>query len=149
MANKLEPKIEGTSGACNVCKMNVTWVKKTWQGKDSLTLRNSSDQNAHNVKDGNGGWTCSTGSTGVDGFGQSVASKAIENQVVWEGMEKLTADQKQLSDGLRVTRSIAYDFTKECHPSLSENSNSFGQINNANMTHLLDLMKIKAIKDSK
>ena len=38
MANKLEPKIEGTSGACNVCKMNVTWVKKTWQGKDSLMV---------------------------------------------------------------------------------------------------------------
>ena len=149
MVTKLEP--QEAKGSCKVCGLEVMWVTKSYGGKfpDKKTLRNASDQEAHNVKDGQGGWTCSTGSTGIDGFGQSVASKAIENQVVWEGMEKLTADQKQLSDGLRVTRSIAYDFTKECHPSLSENSNSFGQINNANMTHLLDLMKIKAIKDSK
>tara|TARA_R110000822_G_scaffold164589_2_gene305199 strand:- start:331 stop:774 length:444 start_codon:yes stop_codon:yes gene_type:complete len=147
MVAKLEPKTVGTSGACTVCGSNVIWVEKTWQGKASLTLRNSSDQKAHNVKSGDS-WICSTGNE-FSGNTQSVASKATENTVVWESMGKLTPDQKQLKDGLSALRSIAYDFTKECHPELSENSNSFGQINNANMTHLLALMSIKAIKDSK
>ena len=152
MVTKLEP--QEVKGACKVCGLEVMWVTKSYGGKfpDKKTLRNASDQEAHNVKDGQGGWTCSDGSGSSSGFAQtyqSVASKVTENKVVWESMGKLTADQKQLKDGLSALRSIAYDFTKECHPELSENSNSFGQINNANMTHLLALMSIKAIKDSK
>ena len=50
MANKLEPKAEGTTGACNVCGTNVIWVSKSWQGKTTLTLRNVSGQQAHNKK---------------------------------------------------------------------------------------------------
>ena len=72
MVTKLEPKTEGTSGACNVCGTQVVWVAKTWQGKTSLTLRNVSGQQAHSKQDGvdsNGKtrWVCNTG-LGTDGF---------------------------------------------------------------------------------
>jgi len=66
MVTKLEPKLEGTSGACNICGTQVVWVAKTWQGKTSLTLRNVSGQQAHNKKDGSN-WVCNTG-LGIDGF---------------------------------------------------------------------------------
>tara|TARA_R110000772_G_scaffold262954_1_gene382430 strand:- start:3509 stop:3937 length:429 start_codon:yes stop_codon:yes gene_type:complete len=142
MVTKLEPKTEGTSGACSVCGSNVIWVEKSWQGKTSLTLRNSSDQKAHNVKSGDS-WVCSTGYT------QSVASKAIENKVVWNEVGELSEDEQQLVGGLERVRDVAKGVTSRHHPELSDNSTTFGQINNANMGHLLALMKIKAIKDSK
>lgn len=142
MVTKLEPKTEGTSGACSVCGSNVIWVEKSWQGKTSLTLRNSSDQKAHNVKSGDS-WICSTGYT------QSVASKAIENKVVWNEVGELSEDEQQLVGGLERVRDVAKGVTSRHHPELSDNSTTFGQINNANMGHLLALMKIKAIKDSK
>ena len=141
MVTKLEPKTEGTSGACSVCGSNVIWVEKSWQGKTSLTLRNSSDQKAHNVKSGDS-WVCSTGYT------QSVASKAIENKVVWNEVGELSEDEQQLVGGLERVRDVAKGVTSRHHPELSDNSTTFGQINNANMGHLLALMKIKAIKDS-
>ena len=142
MVTKLEPKTEGNSGACSVCGSNVIWVEKSWQGKTSLTLRNSSDQKAHNVKSGDS-WICSTGYT------QSVASKAIENKVVWNEVGELSEDEQQLVGGLERVRDVAKGVTSRHHPELSDNSTIFGQINNANMGHLLALMKIKAIKDSK
>ena len=142
MVTKLEPKTEGISGACSVCGSNVIWVEKSWQGKTSLTLRNSSDQKAHNVKSGDS-WICSTGYT------QSVASKAIENKVVWNEVGELSEDEQQLVGGLERVRDVAKGVTSRHHPELSDNSTTFGQINNANMGHLLALMKIKAIKDSK
>jgi len=142
MVTKLEPKTEGNSGACSVCGSNVIWVEKSWQGKTSLTLRNSSDQKAHNVKSGDS-WVCSTGYT------QSVASKAIENKVVWNEVGELSEDEQQLVGGLERVRDVAKGVTSRHHPELSDNSTTFGQINNANMGHLLALMKIKAIKDSK
>jgi len=142
MVTKLEPKTEGNSGACSVCGSNVIWVEKSWQGKTSLTLRNSSDQKAHNVKSGDS-WICSTGYT------QSVASKAIENKVVWNEVGELSEDEQQLVGGLERVRDVAKGVTSRHHPELSDNSTTFGQINNANMGHLLALMKIKAIKDSK
>jgi len=142
MVTKLEPKTEGISGACSVCGSNVIWVEKSWQGKTSLTLRNSSDQKAHNVKSGDS-WVCSTGYT------QSVASKAIENKVVWNEVGELSEDEQQLVGGLERVRDVAKGVTSRHHPELSDNSTTFGQINNANMGHLLALMKIKAIKDSK
>ena len=142
MVTKLEPKTVGNSGACTVCGSNVIWVEKSWQGKTSLTLRNSSDQKAHNVKSGDS-WVCSTGYT------QSVASKAIENKVVWNEVGELSEDEQQLVGGLERVRDVAKGVTSRHHPELSDNSTTFGQINNANMGHLLALMKIKAIKDSK
>ena len=146
MVTKLEPKTEGTSGACSVCGSNVTWVEKSWQGKTSLTLRNSSDQKAHNVKSGDS-WICSTGNN-FAGYTQSVASKAIENKVVWNEVGELSEDEQQLVGGLERVRDVAKGVTSRHHPELSDNSTTFGQINNANMGHLLALMKIKAIKDS-
>tara|TARA_B110000495_G_scaffold183811_1_gene180381 strand:+ start:232 stop:681 length:450 start_codon:yes stop_codon:yes gene_type:complete len=145
MVTKLEPKTEGNSGACIVCGSNVIWVEKSWQGKTSLTLRNSSDQKAHNVKDSQGGWTCSTG---VSATNQSVASKAIESKVVWSDPGELSEDEQALYDGLVRVEELAYKRVKEQQPDLSENSNIFGQIVNAKSNQLIGLLEIKAIKDS-
>ena len=72
MANKLEPKAEGTTGACNVCGTQVIWVSKTWKDKTELKLRNASGLQAHSKQNGvdsNGKtrWVCNTG-LGIDAF---------------------------------------------------------------------------------
>jgi hypothetical protein len=91
MANKLEPKTEGTTGACNVCGTNVIWVSKSWQGKTTLTLRNVSGQQAHNKKDGSN-WVCNTG-LGLDGFDTPVSKEPFvpklitkKQQALWIGI---------------------------------------------------------------
>ena len=88
MANKLEPKTEGTTGACNVCGTQVIWVSKTWKDKTSLTLRNVSGQTAHNKKDGSN-WVCNTG-LGLDGFDKPTQPKEpYEYKVLLETEQEL------------------------------------------------------------
>jgi len=92
MANKLEPKTEGTSGACNICGTQVIWVAKIWKNEKSLTLRNVSGQQAHNKKDGSN-WVCNTG-LGLDGFDTPTQPKepfvpklvSEEQQALWIGI---------------------------------------------------------------
>ena len=56
---------------------------------------------------------------------------------------------KQLIAGLNGMRALAYQNAKELHSDMNVNSNTFGQIVNANMTHLIQLAKVKAIKEIK
>jgi len=143
MVTKLDPNTE--KGNCLVCGVEVMWVTKSYGGKfpDKKTLRNVSDQQAHNVKDGQGGWTCSTGSS------KTVAQLLTENNVSWTDPGELTEDEEILLSGLKRMRALAYKDVKDVHPDLNENSNTFGQIVNAGITHLTQLAKVKAIKEIK
>jgi hypothetical protein len=44
-------------------------------------------------------------------------------------------------------RLLSYKDAKEVHPDLDENSNTFGTIVNAGITHLINLAQVKATKD--
>lgn len=79
---------------------------------------------------------------------QSTEQRVLDTKVVWEKLDEKSEDQLQLVAGLREVRSLAYEFTKENHPELSENTNLFGTIVNANITHLIGLAQIKATKES-
>ena len=58
-----------------------------------------------------------------------------------------TPDQQNLMDAEEIYCKMAYDIVKTMHPSLDENSNLFGQMVNAKESHLVQLAKIKAIRD--
>ena len=62
--------------------------------------------------------------------------------------EEKTSDMKQLVLGLKLMQGLAYEYVKELHPDMPENTNTFGQIVNANISHLINLAKVKAIKES-
>jgi len=130
---KNPPKEIGNSGKCFRCNKPI-YCKEGYQGKP--TWKNN-DGSSHYNKEGE----CND-STSFETTTQK------ETSVVWEKLDEKSSDQTQLVEGLRELRALAYDFTKETHPELSENSPIFGQINNANMTHLLSLMQIKATKES-
>ena len=134
------PKEKGNSGQCFKCNGNIYCREKEYNGTVSLQWQNQEGE-AHYNKDGG----CKSQSSSEP---QSIAQKVQETKVVWEKLEKPTEDQQQLVAGLREVRSLAYDFTKEGHPELSENTNLFGQIVNANISHLLALAQIKATKES-
>ena len=71
-----------------------------------------------------------------------------DTKVVWGKLDEVSEDQAILREGLRQLRLVAYEFTKENHPELSDNSNLFGQIVNANISHLIGLAQIKATKEA-
>ncbi len=131
------PKELGNSGKCFRCNKPI-YCKEGYEGKP--TWKNN-DGSSHYNKDGD----CAD-STKFET--QSVAQKVQETKVVWEKLDETSEDQQQLVSGLREVRSLAYTFTKENHPELSENTNLFGQIVNANISHLLALAQIKATKES-
>ena len=135
------PKEKGNSGKCFKCNNPIYCREKEYNGQVSLQWQNQ-EGGAHYNKDG----TCKDQLN--PGAPQSIAQKVTETKVVWEKLEEPSEDQKQLVAGLREVRSLAYDFTKEGHPELSENTNLFGQIVNANISHLLALAQIKATKES-
>ena len=58
-----------------------------------------------------------------------------------------TPDQQNLMDAEEIYCKMAYDIVKTMHPTLDENSNLFGQMVNAKESHLVQLAKIKAIRD--
>ena len=141
---------EGTILPCKKCGRKVKWVTKTYGGKynPSTTVRNADDENAHNVKVGDKNWVCST----VTGFAEntrSVVQQATETKVVWENPGEFTDDEQLLLSGLKRMRVLAYKDAKDVHPDMNENSNTFGQIVNAGITHLTQLAKVKAIKEIK
>lgn len=58
-----------------------------------------------------------------------------------------TPDQQNLMDAEEIYCKMAYDIVKTMHPTLDENSNLFGQMVNAKESHLVQLAKIKAIRE--
>ena len=133
-------KIPGNSGRCFKCNEPMYCREIEYQGEKKPQWQQK-EGGSHYDKDG-----------GCKGVGtQSAASTpapVVESKVVWEKLDEKSADQDQLVMGLREVRSLAYEFTKEGHPELSENTNLFGQIVNANISHLLALAQIKATKES-
>tara|TARA_R110000823_G_C15570971_1_gene461791 strand:+ start:55 stop:489 length:435 start_codon:yes stop_codon:yes gene_type:complete len=138
------PKIKGTVGKCFKCETEIHCNEKEYNGMVSLQWQGI-DGTAHYKKVGEN-FVCKTGSA-VSSNVQSVASKIVENNVNWIPLGKTTKDMDLLVVGLETMTALAYSFSKKMHPDLSENSNLFGQIVNANRSALLELAHIKAIKD--
>lgn len=66
-------------------------------------------------------------------------------KTVWANAE-LDEKGEEILEGLKAFKNIAYHLAKEEHPEMSDQDNLFGQIVNANTTHLVQLALIKAIK---
>ena len=77
----------------------------------------------------------------------TIVSGQSESKPVWEAPEDISQSQQELSDGLKQMRYVAYVFTKECHPDMPDSSNLFGTIVNANISHLIGMATIKALKE--
>ena len=72
----------------------------------------------------------------------------VNEKTIWPtAPAQYTPDQQNLMDAEEIYCKMAYDIVKTMHPSLDENSNLFGQMVNAKESHLVQLAKIKAIRD--
>ena len=145
---KNPPKIKGSSGPCWKCGTVITYNEKEYNGTISLQWQGA-DNTAHYKKVGED-FVCKTGSAPQAGS-PSIAQQLMNGVVNWTEIseEDMSEDMKQLLAGLKGMRSLAYQDAKELHPEMSENSNTFGQIVNAGITHLIQLAKVKAIKEIK
>jgi hypothetical protein len=147
---KNPPKTEGSTGPCWKCGQQMVCVKTgNYQGEDKFQWQNL-DGSGHYKKIGAGDkdFACSTGSK----FNPpSVAQQLTTHKVNWLVIEEeeQSEDMKQLLAGLKGMRALAYQDAKELHPDMDDNSNVFGQIVNAGITHLIQLAKVKAIKEIK
>jgi hypothetical protein len=139
-------KIKGSQGPCFKCGSIMFCNEKEYQGLVSLQWQ---DQNgkAHYTRDGN----CASESIPTINNMPSVARQVTTAKVNWNPMSEddKSDDMKELVIGLKTMRSLAYGDAKDIHPELDENSNTFGQIVNAGITHLIELAKVKAIKEKK
>ena len=146
---KNPPKEKGSSGPCWKCGTVMTYNEKEYNGQIQLQWQNA-DGSAHYKKIGPGDkdFACSSGTK----FNTpSVAQQLTMNKVSWTVIseEEQSEDMKQLLAGLKGMRALAYQDAKELHPDMDENSNVFGQIVNAGITHLIQLAKVKAKKKIK
>jgi hypothetical protein len=79
----------------------------------------------------------------IKGGKQTTISQSIKT--VWSDAE-LDEKGEELLEGLKAFKNVAYRLAKEEHPELDDQTNLFGQIVNANTSHLVQLALIKAIK---
>ena len=116
-------------------------IQKIWQGADNT---------AHYKKVGEKDFVCKTSFT-PQASTPSIAQQLTENNVNWNPISEddKSDDMRELVLGLKTMRSLAYGDAKDMHPDMNENSNTFGQIVNAGITHLIELAKVKAIKEKK
>lgn len=112
---------------CNRCQAEITWKTPYTKGDTPL----NPDMSKH------------------------ICQKATPQQITtnfesvkWEILAKdeFTADMEELMLGLKTMRSLAYQDAKDVHPDMAENSNTFGQIVNAGISHLINLAKVKALR---
>lgn len=110
---------------CNRCQAEITWKTPYVKGDTPL----NPDMTKH---------ICKTVAQQITNF----------ESVKWEilAKEEFTADMEELMLGLKTMRSLAYQDAKDVHPDMSENSNTFGQIVNAGISHLINLAKVKALR---
>ena len=136
---KNPPKEKGNSGPCFKCGATMVCREKEYNGTISLQWQ-AQDGTSHYDKEGG----CKVGQ-----IPKSVAQVVTELKVAWKELseDEKSDDMKQLVLGLKSMRSLAYEDTKELHPGMSENSNSFGQIVYATTHNLIELAKVKAIKE--
>ena len=75
-------------------------------------------------------------------------NQTLFDNVKWSRVpeDEKTDDMRELVMGLKVMRNLAYEDAKDIHPDMPENSNTFGQIVNAGISHLINLAKVKAMK---
>jgi len=146
-------KVLGAVETCPTCKSEMFCNETEYQGTKKLQWQNKEGKShylAATFIDGKKQFPCRdvvmTIPSKIDGFSNS--PQPTTSKVIWEKPEKVSKDQKLLVDGLRQMRALAYDFTKEGHPELSENTNLFGTIVNANITHLIGMAQILATKEN-
>lgn len=113
---------------CNRCQAEITWKTPYTKGDTPL----NPDGTKHICQKQN----------------QSQQITTNFESVKWDilPMEDQTDDMKELVLGLKTMRSLAYQDAKDVHPDMPENSNTFGQIVNAGVSHLINLAKVKAMK---
>ena len=136
MGKNPEKKL-GVTGNCYKCNGLMT-CGEGFEGKP--TWKNS-DGKSHYNKDG----TCRNG-TPVE---TSAPAQTTTTKVNWPTLEEKSGDMEELVLGLKSMRALAFEDAKETHPDLDDNGNIFGQIVNAGITHLIQLAKVKAIKEVK
>ena len=75
-------------------------------------------------------------------------NQSLFDTVKWDKIaeDEKTSDMLELVIGLKTMRALAYQDAKDVHPDMPENSNTFGQIVNAGISHLINLAKVKALK---
>ena len=112
---------------CNRCQAEITWKTPYTKGDTPL----NPDMTKH---------ICQKATT------QQITTNL--ESVKWEilAKEEFTADMEELMLGLKTMRSLAYQDAKDVHPDMAENSNVFGQIVNAGISHLINLAKVKALR---
>ena len=90
----------------------------------------------------------SSGEWRIRQTGYDLSKDRPEQKTIWPtAPAQYTPDQQNLMDAEEIYCKMAYDIVKTMHPSLDENSNLFGQMVNAKESHLVQLAKIKAIRD--
>ena len=135
-------KEKGASGPCFKCGNTMYCNEKEYQGLVSLQWQDNNGK-AHYTRDGN----CAGSSPTINNM-PSVAQQVTTHKVNWEEVGEITDDEGVLLGGLKRMRLLSYEDAKEVHPDLDENSNTFGQIVNAGITHLVNLALVKATKES-
>lgn len=113
---------------CNRCQAEITWPVPFVKGNKPL----NPDGSPHFCK----------------GEKREERSPNQPDTVKWERVSEddKTEDMKELVLGLKTMRALAYEDAKDVHPDMAENSNTFGQIVNAGISHLINLAKVKAMK---
>jgi len=139
-------KVEGSKEKCPSCGKEIICRTKPASGNYPAKLQwQDPDGKAHYNYD------FKTDTTTCRDETSSIPNERSPNapeSVVWSKIseDEKTEEMKQLVIGLKMMRALAYEDAKQVHPDMAENSNTFGQIVNAGMSHLINLAKIKAIK---
>ena len=137
-------KVEGSIENCPSCKQKIYCrtkpasdnypAKLQWQDEDGKT-HYSFDFATKET-------TCKGGKP--ESAHQTQTIESVQWDVIQE--EDYTPDMQELVLGLKNMRSLAYQDARDVHPDMPENSNTFGQIVNAGISHLINLAKVKAMK---
>lgn len=119
-------------GNCKNCQESITWKTPYVKGDGPL----NPDLSPHRCKKKQQ---------------DTSSNQSLFESVKWDilPIEEQTEDMKELVLGLKTMRSLAYQDAKDVHPDMPENSNTFGQIVNASISHLINLAKVKAIRGKK
>jgi hypothetical protein len=145
---KNPPKQKGSTGPCWKCGTAITYNEKEYNGTITLQWQGV-DNSAHYKKVGDE-FVCKT-TFNPQASTPTIAQQLTDNTVNWIPIsdDDKSEDMRELVIGLKTMRSLAYGDAKDMHPDMNEHSNTFGQIVNAGIGHLIELAKVKAIKEKK
>ena len=117
-------------GNCNRCQSEITWSQPFVKGNKPL----NPDGSVHFCK--------------TEKKEERSPNQSLFDTVKWDKIseDEKTSDMLELVIGLKTMRALAYQDAKDVHPDMPENSNTFGQIVNAGISHLINLAKVKAMK---